>query len=261
MIVIHIDSQKDTAFLKICYEGLDNVKLLYNPSRADIDKTLRDNPNEDVMMLGHGSPTGLFGTDWRGWAIDASNAKLLKDRNCIGIWCYAKDFGRNFGLKGYFTSMFVSNASEARCHHFKGTDEEIFAEVEVFAKAVNELIKNGTPYEDWVDSLQSGADMSKDFVKYNYENMEYFDGTQKAPAKDFYSMPLWAGEDTIIDEYSAEDFEISKRLIDADEVDYINETFDEFIKFQYPNATEQEKTMMHDAFLFGWMQKDDYLNI
>lgn len=180
MIVIHIDSQQDTSFLKYTYEGIDNLILLYNPTKEEVNKTLEENPNEDVMMLGHGFPSGLFSHDWKSDVIDYSNAHLLKGRNCIGIWCWAKKFAKNYGLKGYFTSMFISNAGEARSFGYNATDEEVFEEVEFFSKAINTLIKDGCPYEEWVGKLQGIADMSKPFVKYNYDNMEYFDGTQKA---------------------------------------------------------------------------------
>ena len=180
MIVIHIDSQKDTSFLKETYKGISNLILLYNPTKDEVNKTLKDNPTEDVMMLGHGSPSGLFSHDWRGSVIDYTNAHLLKGRNCIGIWCWAKKFAKMYGLKGYFTSMFISNAGEARAYGYSATDEEVFEEVEFFSKAINTLIIDNVPYEEWVGKLQGIADMSKPFVKYNYDAMEYFDGTQVA---------------------------------------------------------------------------------
>ena len=154
MIVIHIDSQKDTAFLKDCYKGIDNIILLYNPTKDEVNKTLQDNPDEDVMMLGHGSPSGLFSCDWRGNVIDAANAHLLKGSNCIGIWCWAKKFAKAYGLKGYFTSMFISNGGEAKSFGFpNATEKEVFDEVEFFAKAVNTLIKGNVPYEEWEEDM------------------------------------------------------------------------------------------------------------
>lgn len=171
----------DTAFLKKTYEGLTDVKLLYNPTRKEIDTMLTENPTESVMMLGHGSPNGLFGTGWRGNAIDQSNAHLLKNRDCIGIWCYAKRFAEEYGLRGYFTDMFISNKGEANSHGYKdATEEDIFAEVEFFATAVNTLIKDERPLTEWVGVLNSIADKTKGFVKFNYDAMAYYDGTQSA---------------------------------------------------------------------------------
>ena len=235
MIVIHIDSQQDTSFLKKTYEGIDNLILLYNPTKEQVNKTLEENPNEDVMMLGHGSPSGLFSHDWRGNVIDYSNAHLLKGRNCVGIWCWAKKFAKNYGLKGYFTSMFISNEGEARSFGYNATNDEVFAEVEFFAKSINTLIKDGCPYEEWVGKLQAIADMTKPFVKYNYDAMEYFDGTQ---------MPDFAGESR----YSFGDVE---EKVDAKEDDEVDMWFEDYC---YENGIEGDwaKEIAYPIFVAGW---------
>jgi len=186
MIVIHIDSQKDTSFLKKCYEGLDDVTLLYNPTFDEVTDTLEQNPTADVMMLGHGSPNGLFSKDWSRNVISYKNAHLLKDRNCIGIWCYAREFARRYGLKGFFTNMFISNEGEARTFGYKADDEDIFNEIVLFSERVRDLYKDGTPLDEWVEILQDSADYDKPFVKYNYNGLQYFDGTQD-PWEDTYS--------------------------------------------------------------------------
>ena len=187
MIVIHIDTQKDTNFLTKCYEGIEDAKVLVNPTRKEVDKVLTENPTDKVMMLGHGCGGGLFGADFKENAIDYKNAHLLKGRDCIGIWCYAKNFARNYGLKGYFTSMFISNGGEAKSFGYKdATEEDVFAEVAVFAERVNTLIKNETPLDEWVEKLQEQADYTKNFVEFNYNAMEYFDGTQKPTTYGYY---------------------------------------------------------------------------
>lgn len=239
MIVIHIDSQSDTAFLKKTYEGLENITLLYNPTKEQVNDALKASPTEDVMMLGHGSPSGLFSADWRGNVIDATNANLLKGRNCVGIWCWAKKFAKNYGLKGYFTSMFISNAGEAKGYGYYGyTEDEIFNEVELFSIRINNLIKSGRPQDEWVGALQADADMSKGFVKYNYENMEYFDGTQKA---DFAP--------TLFDsDYLPRDYTADMETTDDDEVDMY------FEDYCYEHGIEGEwaREIAYPIFVAGW---------
>jgi hypothetical protein len=235
MIVIHIDSQQDTSFLKKTYEGIDNLILLYNPTKAEVNKTLEENPNEDVMMLGHGSPSGLFSHDWKANVIDYSNAHLLKGRNCIGIWCWAKKFAKNYGLKGYFTSMFISNEGEASSFGYNAAEKEVFNEVELFSDRINKLIKGNVPYEKWVEELCKSADMDKPFVKYNYEGMEYFDGTQKA---DFAEGTFGFLTDT------EEDVERK----DDDEVDMW------FEDYCYENGIEGDwaREIAYPIFVAGW---------
>ena len=246
MIVIHIDSfpNGDTAFLKECYKGLDDAIILYNPTKAEINKTLEDYPTEDVMMLGHGSPSGLFSTDWHGNVIDRTNAHLLKDRNCIGIWCYAKRFAKQNGLKGYFTDMFISNEGEAKCHGYNATDAEVFAEVEFFAKAVNTLIVDSVPYEDWVERLQSIANMERDFVHFNYSAMEYFDGTQ-TPDKEYslFDNYEYSGATTYPRDYSADLSWTNDSEVDMWFEDYCEEN---------GIVGEWAKEIAYPLFVAGW---------
>jgi len=260
MIVIHIDTQKDTSFLTKTYEGIDNLILLYNPTKREVNKTLREHPNEDVMMLGHGSPSGLFGHDYKSgdfFVIDYTNAELLKNRNCIGIWCYAKEFGRKYGLKGYFTSMFISNGGEAKSFGYKAKEEDVFNEVQNFSAYVNMLIKDKTPYEQWVESLQGMVDMSKDYVKFNYSNMEYFDGTQKPSSKPFdydgYSLYETSGSTRGgYGKYSG------RRWYDVDEDEEKAEAFEEFCKEQKIES-EIMKDIVRKAFYEGWDSYSKYL--
>lgn len=168
----------DTARLKRAYDGLENVTLLYNPTRKEIDQTLLENDDDLVMCLGHGSPHGLFGTNWRGYAIDSENAKLLKSRKVIGIWCYASEFADANKLNGYFTSMFISNLGEALSHGFiKHTNEDIYSEIDFFCDQIKSFIQNGTEMNCWVKILQDVCHKEKDYVRFNYEAMAYFENS------------------------------------------------------------------------------------
>lgn len=176
MIVIHIDTMADTARLKRVYEGLDNVTLLYNKSREEVEEVLRTNNDKLVMCLGHGSSFGLFGAGWHGYVIDKHNAYLLQDRTVIGIWCYASSFADAVGLHGYFTSMFISNAGEALCHGFYDyDDDDIFGEIDFFCDQIRGFIENQTAMNCWVPILQEVCHKEKNYVRFNYEAMAYFD--------------------------------------------------------------------------------------
>ena len=250
MIVIHIDSQKDTNFLTKCYEGIEDAKILVNPKRKEIDKVLKENPTDKVMMLGHGSGGGLFGKDWKDNAIDYRNAKLLKDRDCIGIWCYAKTFAKTYGLKGYFTSMFISNGGEAKCFGYKDvTEQEVFDEVAIFAERINTLIKTDVPLNEWVEKLQEQADYSKPFVEYNYSAMEYFDGTQKP---DYATRGYYGSEDDY--DYFGRGYSRYYRDYDID--DEIDLWFDDYCKNN--NITgKDERDVAYSIFKAGWDARGD----
>jgi hypothetical protein len=239
MIVIHIDSKDDTKLLKHTYDGLSGIKLLYNPTHAEVVKALEENPTERVMMMGHGSPSGLFSADWKGDVISGDDIELLKGRECIGIWCWAKKFAKQNGLKGFFTDMFISNEGEAKMYGYSAGNAEVFDEVELFSERVNKLLAKDVPLSKWVERLRKAADYGKGFVKYNYDGLEYFDGTQLT---DFEEPSLFG--DTYLsdsDSYSEEE--------------RMNEYFETFLA-DYSIDKEVEGTriisMLRDAFDYGW---------
>ena len=176
MIVIHIDSMEDTSCLKKAYEGLENVTLLYNPTREEVVGELQRNDDPLVMCLGHGSSSGLFNRDWFGYVVDHNMADLLRGRKMIGIWCFASSFAERYGMHGYFTSMFVSNINEAEGFGFSdNTNDDIFNEAALFCETINTYLKERLPMDQWIASLQAGCHKEKDYVRFNYEGMQYFE--------------------------------------------------------------------------------------
>lgn len=177
MIAVFVDSMADTATFAPLFKDIEGI-YLYNPTREELEKVLIENPTETFMCLGHGTSRGLFSADMRGYLLDRDNVHLLKDRDVIGIWCYASDFARLNNLRGFFTYMFISNSQEVSFHGFgTETDEFVFEQNQRFASKVNELIKNETPMEYWKEILFNSANrVDVDFVNYNYSNLAYFDG-------------------------------------------------------------------------------------
>lgn len=230
IIVVHIDSQADTATLIPAYDGLEGT-ILYNPDRKDVIQALQENPDDLVMFLGHGGPSGLFSKDWRGLVFDTNMVEYLNGREVIGIWCHASDFAKDNGLKGFFTSMFISNKSEARAFGYDATDEVCFEQNRLFATMVNELIKAETPLSEWPDILRSKADMSIGFVNYNYTPLAYFDGTQR---------PDWETDnftDWYLNEFSVTEEE------NADSHYFIGKWFDELLAKMFDNPTTRTEIM------------------
>jgi hypothetical protein len=99
------------------------------------------------------------------------------NREIIGIWCYASLFGARYNLRGFFTYMFISNSQECvcnRCGYY--TNNVIFEENRLFAERVNNLIREGTPLEEWVEILYESRNDELEFVNFNYGNLSYLDG-------------------------------------------------------------------------------------
>ena len=176
MIAVFVDSMADTATFAPLFKDIEGI-YLYNPTREELEKVLAENPTEAFMCLGHGSPRGLFSADMHGFLLDRDNVHLLKDRDVIGIWCYASDFARLNNLRGFFTYMFISNAQECsyhRCGNYY--NEVVYEQNRIFAEKVRGLIAENKPMEEWVDYLYESCDSSLDFVNFNYSNLAYFDG-------------------------------------------------------------------------------------
>ena len=177
MIVIHIDSTPDAARLSRIYEGLDNIIVSYNRSKSNVRRLLRITGNEPVMILGHGNPMGLFNKAQNGYVIDGNAVEWLRNRPVIGIFCYASDFADRYNLHGFFTSMYISNMSEAlMMQRDEGASEELIEQQDfLFCDRIRNLITSNTPMSQWPEILQSQADTSIPFVRFNYEAMTYFE--------------------------------------------------------------------------------------
>ena len=240
MITILIDSQKDTAFLRNAYEGVVDNVVFINPTREEAENFLKEHPNERVMLMGHGGPSGLFSHDWKGYVIDHNNVHLLKDREVIGIWCWAKHFGKREGLKGFFTSMFISNHGEYRSFFPTGvnwSEQVIFDEITNFAREVASLLRSNTPLENWVNVIQSNGDYKKNFVKFNYEALEYYDGTQSTSQNEVVSASTSTSYSAQVEEMDEEDkkasesYEVFREYLSTDDV--LNLTLEEIIEYAY----------------------------
>jgi hypothetical protein len=119
-LVIH-PSDRSTDFLTPIYMNLksfpdyDDVTIIRGGMTKDeVDEQIKQ--HDRIMMMGHGSPYGLFSIGQFGnWSyiIDGHNVDLLRDKECIFIWCNADKFVKEHNLKGLYSGMFISEVSEA----------------------------------------------------------------------------------------------------------------------------------------------------
>lgn len=162
MIVIHIDNNSpDAKILSRIYEGLDRITLSYNRSKSNIKRLLRITGDEPVMLLGHGSPQGLFNVSQNGYAVGSECVEWLRGRPVIGIFCYASDFADKYGLHGFFTSMFISNMTEEEKEELKDIctmyDCDMGSDYECFGIKIFNTSRYGTAFEsdymaiDWLN--------------------------------------------------------------------------------------------------------------
>lgn len=173
-LVIHVVSTDDTRFLNRVYDGL-GYDCMLNPTRNVVDCMLKYGGYERVILLGHGDRCGLYDSAMSYYLIDGSNAYLLDDKEIVGVWCYAAEFADLNNLKGFFTSMFISNFSEAEMMGFHDTlPSSVASENEAFADGLKWLLANGIPLREFPVKLQEACHAEVPFVRFNYEGMCYY---------------------------------------------------------------------------------------
>lgn len=149
-LVIHpIDPS--TTFLDIVYKNIpdDELTLVQSGTKQQVRELIES--HDRVMMMGHGSPQGLFAVgqfkdvnSYSGYVIDQSTVELLEQKdNSVFIWCNADRFVNHFNLKGFFSGMFISEVGEATYCGLPGMDQEIVDEsnygfVNIISKYINE---------------------------------------------------------------------------------------------------------------------------
>jgi hypothetical protein len=116
-LIIHPDDET-TDFLKPIYAKIENKTVITGGfTKTEIINEIIK--HDRIMMMGHGMPEGLLsvgqfeGYDFS-FIIDNSTAELLKSKSdSVFIWCHADRYVRKNNLTGFFSGMFVSEASEA----------------------------------------------------------------------------------------------------------------------------------------------------
>lgn len=173
MLVIHIISTEDTKDFSAIYDNLD-ATILINPSTRIAREAIVDE-KDTIVLIGHGTEHGLLNKNLNGYFIDSSWVNLLRNKTIVGIWCYAGNFADRYGLTGFFTSNFISNADElVECgfSNFNNSDLIISAENVSFSNRLNGYLRNNVPMGRWVNHLQENCSIMP-FVQYNYEALYY----------------------------------------------------------------------------------------
>lgn len=131
-LIIH-PKDDSTSFLEVVYKNIENKTVVTGGISKQALKTMIEE-HDRVMMMGHGSPHGLFSignfhNTQGGLIIDHTMVRYLekKDDN-VFIWCNADQFVNHFKLKGFYSGMFISEVIEANYCGVFGTNQELIDE-------------------------------------------------------------------------------------------------------------------------------------
>lgn len=109
-LVIH-PKDDSTDFLKGIYADLPGTIVIdFSLGKKDL-KTLIGMCHR-IIMLGHGSSSGLFDSLQKSYLVDGNLAGCLRDKECIGIWCYASEFAKKYSIPGFWSGMYISEIPE-----------------------------------------------------------------------------------------------------------------------------------------------------
>ncbi|MCQ2096919.1 MAG: hypothetical protein MJY87_03125 [Fibrobacter sp.] len=169
----------DTKVLAALWENIPDVKLLHiTKNSRDVKRKMIQamvGEKDTILFCGHGTSGGLLSPTWGDLVLSEENVRHIVARRVIGIWCHGAQFAESVGLKGFFSSMFISNIREAYMEGCtKSSPEVITEQEELFCRRVNRLLLDNVPLEKWLEALRSQADRSIDVVRFNYDGLRYF---------------------------------------------------------------------------------------
>ena len=143
-LVIHPDD-RSTDFLKPIYSDITDATVLNarGIDKKEVYELIKE--HERIIMLGHGSPGGLFGVgQFGGWSyvIDSTMVEALSNKpNNIYIWCNADQFMKQHPtLQGFYSGMFISEVGEARMYEIDASQDVVDRSNNLFANIVGKNI-------------------------------------------------------------------------------------------------------------------------
>jgi len=139
-LVIH-PQDKSTDFLSTIYADTDwTIITSIRTQKGQLRKAIKE--HDRIICLGHGDQTGLL-REYKfnvSLMIDSTHVQMLREKDCVLIWCYAHNFAEKYGLKGFSTGMIISEPYEAHYHRVTYTAESVKKSNAKFADAIKNSI-------------------------------------------------------------------------------------------------------------------------
>ena len=177
MTAIHANDPT-TQILTILYQQREDVRMLITErnTSSDVQRAIR--ADDVIMMLGHGNEYGLFSKpdkkgDYRRFLITDRHVQFLRDKTCIGIWCYANKFAEKYKLHGLFSGMIISELQEAIDMGVPATKDEIDREMEKFTIRLRDCMDT-YGLEQIPLRMKESDDVQSALTKFNYGNLYYY---------------------------------------------------------------------------------------
>ena len=142
-LVIHPDD-RSTDFLKPIYADIKRKTVIVkDTSRDKLLALIRS--HDTIIMLGHGSPNGLFNVSGIGkgvMVIGDYMVEELRGKQLIAIWCNCDKFIERHGLSALYSGMFISEVSEARYCGVQGDQAMVDESNSTFAVLLGNMLSD-----------------------------------------------------------------------------------------------------------------------
>lgn len=178
-LIIH-PKDPSTVFLNDVYSDIPN-KLVVQEGKTKKEVYELIDSHEQVLMMGHGSPSGLFAIgqfpETSLYIIDNEMISILeKKQDNVFIWCYASSFTDNSNLPGFATGMFISEVGEAMSCGLKGINQQIVDEsnrtfVQEIAKSIH--LDSISMFKNILQSDYKKLATKNPVAKYNYDRIKH----------------------------------------------------------------------------------------
>jgi len=164
-LVIH-PQDYTTRFLSVIHQDHDDWTVI---TESVSKKVLKEQikAHDRIIMLGHGTPYGLLG--FGRFVIDPTYVYLLREKDCVCVWCNANMFVEKYGLKGFYTGMIISEMDEAYMCSVKVGVDELEAANWLFAEAIQQSIDE----PNMLEKAQSIFVGDGEVHEFNKSNMYY----------------------------------------------------------------------------------------
>lgn len=170
ILVIH-PFDPSTEFLREIYANVNATVVRKIPGNEEM-MCLIDG-HDRIVMLGHGSPFGLFHINGSGYIIHSKLAWLLAEKDNVYVWCHADQFVKNTKLKGFSSGMFISEVSEASMYGIKAPRTEVEISNYAFAFTLGRVIDK--PSDIILETVKSEyVDTSSPVINFNHQRMYKF---------------------------------------------------------------------------------------
>lgn len=166
-------------FLNKLFESSNELIYNRNYSSSKIIKGIKS--SDIVYLLGHGCPGGLLSRsnkekDFDRFLIEGKHVQFLRDKTCVGIFCFANKFAEKYKLHGLFSGMVISEMDESILYlnEYRPSKEEMNRCNESFVSSLRYCLDNYI-LKDIPDKMKEMCPDNNPINLYNFKSLYFYE--------------------------------------------------------------------------------------